>query len=339
MRHLSLKMTRRTLFGVSILGITAVLTDVTLREAANAVTVFLPYTADSFFKSKVAGAPVDVTRTAAFRKFMTSFSDQKNFSAPTIKGLGTNKWGTAYAVGQSGDPMWKLTGSVPSDVAWLKTTGFHAPDSFGKQISGTSDSPFVVQDMANGWSVWAAKAALAGTHTINVGAAGAFKHSSNGLDKRNKLRDAAGSGNFRSRGAIPDGMVIRRDLVDFGIANNTGLGHVLHMFMTATGAGHCHPMVGDEGDRGGFGAEGERIFINPAIDLTKRGLSPFGLVIARTLQQHGCYIGDNAGGESTLKAEQTSSAKNPWSGLVVSQTALLGKVTWADFMVAKQGWQ
>jgi hypothetical protein len=269
---------------------------------------------------------------------MASHPDQRKFSAPTIKGLGSNRWGTAFATATSADPVWRLTGTVPRDVAILKTQGFHAPSSFGSQITGTSDSPFVVHDMANGWSIWAAKAAKGPGNTISVGAAGLYQHASNGLDKRNPRSNS--KLNFRSRGAIPDGMVIRRDLVDYGIANSTGLGHVLHLFMVETNSrdGFCHPMVGCE-RQSGFGAEGERIFIRPDVDLTKRGLTPFGLVIARTLQSHGCYFGDNAGNESTLKAEQASPSHNPWSGLAVSDKVLLGKVGWPDFAVAPQGWQ
>jgi hypothetical protein len=311
-------------------------------------TPFIPYTADSFFKSRVDGklgrpvAPVDATRTTEFHNFMSSFADQKAHSAPIIKGLpgAGSAWGTVYAVGQAGDPVWKLTGNVPAQVAWLKTTGFHAPSWLGKGLTGTSDSPFVVQDMVSGWSVWAAKAAPGTGTVINVGAAGAFKHASNGLDQRNKLRDANAMGNYRSRGAIPDAMVIRRDLIDYGIANQTGLGHVLHMFMVETNArdSFCHPMVGCEA-QSGWGAEGERIFIRPDVDLTARKLSPFGLVIARTLQQNGCYLGDNAGGPSTLKAEGTSLAHNPWTNLTVDTYALDHKITWADFAVAQKGWQ
>lgn len=299
---------------------------------------FIAYTDDSFFKSKTTGAPIDQARTTKFLSFMKSHPDQRKYSAPTIKGLGTNRWGTAFGVGQASDPIWKLAGTVPKEVAILKTQGFHAPDAFGKQITGTSDSPFVVHDMGNGWSIWAAKASVSGPRTISVGAAGLYEHKSNGLDRRNPKSNS--KLNFRSRGAIPDGMVIRRDLVDDGIKNNRGLGHVLHMFMVETNKadGHCHPMVGEE-NQSGFGAEGERIFIRKDVDLTKRGLTPFGLVIARTLQENGCYFGDNAGNESTLKAEQTSPAKNPWSGLVVSDKVLVGKITWDDFAVAPKGWQ
>jgi hypothetical protein len=303
---------------------------------------FIPYSADSFFKSRVTGAPVDAARTTAFRNFMATFPDQKAFGAPTIKGLGTSKWGTVYVEGNASDPVWHLAGTMSSKVSsvlGVGKQGFHAPAALGSMLTGTSDSPFCVMDRVNGYTVFGGKASRKDATTINVLSAGITYHASNGLNGTSpKTTDKR---NYTSRGRISDAMVIRRDLVDYGIANGTGLGHVLHLFITESKSadGFCHPMTGCEGGQNGFGAEGERIFIRPDVDLTKRGLSPFGLVIARTLQEHGCYIGDNAGKESDLKAEQTTSVKNPWSGLTVSQNALLGKVTWADFNVAQRGWQ
>lgn len=300
---------------------------------------FIAYSSDAFLRSPVAGAPIDATRTTAFHSFMASNTDQMHTSAHLLKGLPGNRWGTAFAVGHADDPVWTLTGTVPADVSILTSQGFHAPSNFGARLTGTSDSPFVVLDLATGWTVWAAKATPGAGYTISVGSAGVYEHASNGLDKRDPIANS--TLNFRSRGAIPDGMVIRRDLVDHAIANNTGLGHVLHMFMVLTDqtAGHCHPMVGSESKGIGFGAEGERIFIRPDVNLTTRGLSPFGLAIARTLQQHGAYFGDNSSGPSTLKCEQSSSVYNPWAGLAVSETALVGRITWDDFAVADQGWQ
>jgi hypothetical protein len=305
--------------------------------AAAVAAPFTAYSADSFFRASIAGAPVDAVRTALFRTFMKTFGAQKSCAFPVINGVGSNKWGTAYAMGASTDPIWKLTGSVPSAVSILKTQGFHAPEWFGAMLSGTTDSPFVVIDRGSGISVWAAKAAVSGPHTVSVGAAGYFEHGSNGLDKRNPKSDS--KVNFRSRGAIPDALVIRRDLVDAGIANGTGLGHVLHMFIAETRSadGYCSPMVGCEGNQLGWGAEGERVAIAPSVDLTKRGLSPAGLVVARTLQENGAYIGDNAGTGTALKAEQTSSARDVWKGLL-SQNALQG-ITWDDFVVLPHGWQ
>ncbi len=306
-------------------------------QGAAAAVPFTAYSSTSFFRGSVAGAPVDTARTSLFRTFMKTFVDQKSCGFPVINGVGGNQWGTAYAMGASTDPIWKLTGSVPSAVSLLKTQGFHAPDWFGTMLSGTTDSPFVVIDCGSGISVWAAKAAVSGTHTISVGSAGYFEHASNGLDKRNPKSDS--SVNFRSRGAIPDAMVIRRDLVDAGIANGTGLGHVLHMFIAETRSsdGFCSPMVGCESNQFGFGAEGERVAIASTVDLTKRGLSPAGLVVARTLQQNGAYIGDNAGTGTALKAEQSSAARDVWKGLL-AQNALQG-ITWDDFVVLPKGWQ
>jgi len=110
---------------------------------------------------------------------------------------------------------------------------------------------------------------------------------------------------------------------------------VLHLFLAETRSsdGWRHPMVACEGGKYGFGAEGERIAIDPAVDLTTRGLSPAGLVVARTLQRYGCYIGDNAGRESTLKAEQDTTARPVWKGRL-GQDSLAG-LRWDDFVVLR----
>jgi len=69
------------------------------------------------------------------------------------------------------------------------------------------------------------------------------------------------------------------------------------------------------------------------VNLTTRGLSPAGLVIARTLQRYGCYIGDNAGKESTLKAEQETPTHPVWNGRL-TQDSLAG-LRWDDFVVLR----
>jgi hypothetical protein len=307
-----------------------------------ATTPFLPYSADSFFKSRVTSAPVDSARTSQFHSFMSTFPDQRGHSAPSINGLTAGSWGTAYAMSSASDPIWQLTGAVPSALSFLKMGGgFHAPAGFGDLIMGTGDSPFCVIDRGSGFTVFGAGARVnASSRTISVGSAGIMYHSSNGLSQRdpqcNDKRNQTG------RGRITESMVIRRDLVDAAIANGTGLGHVLEIFLCATNSrdGFCHPMTGCESRHTeGWGAEGERIAISPSVRLETRGLTPFGLAIARTLQQHGAYIGDNAGGESSLKAQQASAASNPWAGLTVSKDCLQGKITWSDFVVLPLGWQ
>jgi hypothetical protein len=305
---------------------------------------FVPYTSGSYFQSPivgsggtsrtlVSGTAVDITRTAAFRQFMRSHPDQKSYAYPRIAGTGSNRWGTAFAIGKANDPIWKLTGTVPPKCATLVTTGFHAPDWLGSLLTGTSDSPFCVVDLGSGFTVFGSKASVIGPRTISVSSAGITYHSSNGLHYKDPLSNDPR--NFTSRGRLSDAMVIRSDLVDYGIANNTDLGHVLHLFLceTKSSDGFRHPMVACESGKYGFGAEGERIVIGPAIDLTTRGLTPAGLVIARTLQRHGCYFGDNAGRESMLKAEQENSAHPVWNGRLTMDS--LAGLRWDDFVVLR----
>jgi hypothetical protein len=301
------------------------------------MSTYLPYTADSFFKSKVVGAPVDSVATATFRSFMKTHPDQKGYPYPIIRGVGSNKWGTTFAEGTSADPVWKLTGTVATKAGVLKTSGFRAPANFGQRLTGTSDSPFAVLDLANGFTVFGTQAKVVAPYTISVASAGVTYHSSNGLDYRNpKSNDVR---NITSRGRISDAMVIRKSLADAAVAGSGDLGHTLHLFIceTLTSAGYCHPMTGAESGNYGFGAEGLRIAIRPDLNVSALPLSTYGKVIANTLQRYGCYIGDNSGGASSLKAEQESAVSPVW-GTSLKSDALKG-ITWDDFIVLPKGWQ
>lgn len=335
--------TRRDLLrGVVTVGVGGALlpTGTVAAEAAQqpAGRPFVPYSDRSFFRSSVRGAPVDQAATSRFREFMRSHPDQRDTRYPLIRGVDGNEWGTAYGLGLPGHPVWHLTGNVPAEVAVLKRRGFHAPPWLGRMFSGTADSPFVVVDRASGWSIWGANATVVGPQLIRVSDAGSFEHRSNGLDRRN--RRSSSRVNYRSRGVIPDAMVIRRDLVDNGVAHASGLGHVLHLFLceTRSASGHCHPMVAMETGRYGWGAEGVRIAVSPRVDLHRRGLNPVGMVLARTLQNHGAYIGDNSGSASAFKAEQWSSHRDPWQGSRIHKGVLAG-LRWDDFVVLPPGWQ
>src|SRR3954470_22443149 len=334
--HTGPLLSRRHLVGAGGLAVAALGAGPLLRPsvaAAATTTPFLPYTAGSYFRTPVAGLSADPTRTAAFRAFMKTHPEQKAYAYPRINGIGTNRWGTAYAMGTATDPIWKLTGTVSSFCQTLAVTGFHAPSWLGSVLSGTTDSPFCVVDVASGFTVFGTKASVVATRTISVQSAGITYHSSNGLHRSNPLSND--KRNSTSRGRISDAMVIRSDLVDHGVANNTDLGHVLHLFLVETRSsdGYRHPMIGCESNKVGFGAEGERIAIDPAVDLTTRGLSPAALVVARTLQRYGCYFGDNAGSESALKAEQETPAHPVWNARL-GRDSLAG-LRWDDFVVLR----
>ncbi len=278
---------------------------------------------------------------------MKTHPDQSDVPYPSINGVNGNKWGMVHDLADCSDPVWKIkpsaslgAGANPEQWQSLTTSGagFHADAGLGARLTGTSDSPMVVIDTCTGVSLWASNAVKGTGNVISVGSFGAFDHDSNGLDRRNPLSNS--SVNERSRGVIPDSMMIRKDLMDYALATGTDLGHALEIFLAETdsSAGHVHPMVGDESGKYGFGAEGTRIAVSPSVNLAGRNCSPEALVLARTLQNYGGYIGDNAGNETTIKAEQETSTHPVWKGTLASDE-LAGCITWDDFVVIKPGWQ
>lgn len=306
-------------------------------STAQAAGGAFPYSAGSFFRSRVTNAPVDAARTSQFRAFMASHPDQAGIDWPKINM--NPDWAMSYHVGKATDPVWRLAGGNTGDsrLAVLQSQGFHMADSVADTFpTGTQDRPGVMVDPVFGYTVQFADAVVnKATRTITVSNAGIMWHGSNGLDGRNPSSDD--NRNFTSRGRIPDAMVIRRDQLDQAVANGTGLGHVLHLFFveTNTADGVVHPMTGAESGKAGWGAEGERIRIRPDLDLQARGLTGAALVIARTLQENGAYIGDNSGSSTQIKASQPHN----YTGTNLATDALQGKISWADFEVVPRGWQ
>ncbi len=309
---------------------------------------FIAYGESSFLQSEVTGAPVNAELTSSFKSFMASHPEQASTNYPRVNGVGSSKWGVTHVMSQCSDPVWKFSpsgtkGSAAFPAQWERLTtagtGFHAPSNFGSMFTGTNDSPFSIIDMCNGLSVWASNAAAQANNVVSAKSFGAFSHASNGIDRRNPLSDS--SVNERSRGVIPDSIPIRKDLMTWAKANNSpdGLGHTLEMFFVETNGadGFVHPMVGYEKSETGWGAEGTRIAVAPGVNLDTRNCSPEALVIARTLQHYGTYLGDNSGGSSTLKAQQEQGG-TVW-GSTMAQNELQGCISWSDFVVIEPGWQ
>ena len=303
--------------------------------AATSDRPFLPYGQRSYFRTPHSG-DINWRRTQAFRRFMRTHPDQRHVAYPKITGQDGNEWGTTTHVARRTDPVWRLTNPT-SDTRVLATRGFHMPDDVADRIpTGTQDRPFLIVDPVFGYSLFCADVVPdRRTRSIKVSASAVFHHTSNGLDGRN--RRSNDNRNSSSRGRIPDAMVIRPDLVRYGIEHDTGLGHVLQMFFveTRTASGYCHPMVGDEGGKHGWGAEGDRIAIRPGLDLRRRGLTGGALVVARTLQTHGAYLGDNSGSSSMLKGAQSTSRYKPYAGTNIGPDCLKG-LTWDDFVVIRR---
>lgn len=298
---------------------------------------FIPYSADSFFRSPLPAVTPVSADNARLVSFARSANQDPYLKIRGARGVG---WGIAFAEADCSDPIYRIgSGKLPASQAHLGTVGFHAPASLWENIPPNADAPFLVVDRCGtsarpgGLSVWGAGTTVSGSE-VNVTYAGSFSHDSNGLDRRNPLSDS--QLNERSRGVIPDSMVIRLDALDYAIRSGTGLGYVLEVFWveTDTAAGFAHPMVGAESGKAGAGAEGQRFRIKPGIDLSSRpGCGPVGLAIARTLQQHGAYLGDNSGSGSGIKTEQNAD----FPGLTAD--SLQGCMTWDDIEFLPLGWQ
>jgi hypothetical protein len=295
---------------------------------------FLPYGRRSYFRRPLRDPRIDWDRTRAFRAFMASHPDQRDFDHPRLNGLDDNPWGVPYAMGKARHPVWRLTGDLNDKVRRLERRGFHAPARLGQLLTHTSDSPLCVVDRASGFTVYCNNAERVGRRLIRAENVGITYHDSNGLDGRHRRSDDPR--NRTSRGRISDAMVIREDLVRHGVANDTDLGHVLHMFFVETRSrdGHTGPMINEEDDNHGFGAQGERIAIAPGVNLRRRRLSPSAMVIARTLQNHGCYLGDNSGSQSALKMEQENDVRPVWRGHRLHRDSLRA-LSWKDFVVLR----
>lgn len=300
---------------------------------------FRPYTPDSFFKSRADRLPTDDARTQRFRDFMRTFPDQvKSGDWPKVNV--SPDWAMSYHLERkvgAASPVWRLVGgntSVPQ-LRVLASQGFHMPDEVADTFPvSTADRPGLMIDRRFGYTAQFADAVPdKAARTIEVSNAEIMWHDSNGIDGRSKAV-RGDPRNYTSRGRIIDAMVVRRDLLDWAVANGTGLGHVLHLFHVETEDAFCHPMIAAEG-QSGFGAEGERIRIDPSVDLAARGLTGAALALARTLQQHGCYLGDNSGSGSQIKASQ----KSAYAGTNLDTDCLRGKVRWDDFEVVERGAQ
>lgn len=319
---------------VTAVGATTGASGMAIAPAHAARRPFLPYGPRSYFRRPLNDLRVNWERTRAFRNFMSRHPDQRDVDHPCLNGLDGNDWGMPYAMGRARHPIWRLTGDLNRRARRLERQGFHAPAWLGDILTGTSDSPLSVVDRASGFTVLLHRAERVGRRLIRADIAAITYHDSNGLDYRHPRSNDAR--NFMSRGRISDAMVIRRDLVEHGIANRTDLGHVLHLFLveTRTRDGHTGPMIGAENGKHGFGAQGERIAIAPSVDLRKRDLSPPAMVIARTLQNYGCYFGDNSGSASAIKVEQESRDRPVWKGLRLHRDSLRG-LSWDDFVVLR----
>ena len=243
----------------------------------------------------------------------------------------TGTWGNPIYWSGTSDPTYAINNSCsqrqPSEFSSMRIPAGARPDP-------TSDAGMTVYDGDKGlvYALWHASY-NATTDTWSACGGTVYYLSSNGLE--GSLLQSDQPRNKGHRGAPPPTYAVRYDEVRAG-----AIRHVLKIAVNTTKCSHTFPMVADEcGTTATYAPpEGTRIRIKPWIDLTKLGLSPAALIVARALQTYGAVIGDQSGGPVSLKVENTvAEGLGPkWDG-VLSATSLAG-VPLDDFQVVQLGY-
>jgi hypothetical protein len=215
-----------------------------------------------------------------------------------LSGTGTNTWGTpVYWAGQ-GDPAYAV-----------RQTRYYLPPEFaslriprGAKPMSAADGEMTVYDLERGYIAWLSRAVYdAASDTWSAGGGSIAYLGSNGV-----LGSLAGSDDHRNTGSHRglNGAVVaaRYDEVQAG-----AIEHALRIGVRGASTGFLWPMSGSDGRSTDPYApkQGARLRIQPGIDLSRLGLAPDALVLARALQRYGAIIGDSTGAPVELKLEDT----------------------------------
>src|SRR3954465_3557014 len=107
--------------GVSAALITVVTVALVLIMPANAAPAspFIAYSTNSFFRTPLPRSGVPVAARPGTGIAYARNHDPNAY--PQINGVQGNRWGEPFDLSDCSDPVWKLTGSVPSGLTYLKT--------------------------------------------------------------------------------------------------------------------------------------------------------------------------------------------------------------------------
>jgi hypothetical protein len=275
-----------------------------------------------------AAAPID-PNSAGMIAFLKSDNTMNylHLAGTTSNGM----WGNPIYRSKSPDETYDIVNSCgnkqPPEFGTMRIPAGAQPDP-------TTDAAMTVYDRSKGlvYAMWQTSY-NASNDTWSACGGTVYYLASNGLD--GSLAQSDQKSNDGHRGVPPSSFAVRYDEISTGVIN-----HVLKIAVNTTKCSHVFPMVGDECGTSVADAppEGTRIRIKRSVDVTKLGLSPSAMVIARTLQTYGAVIGDQSGGPVTLKVENTVAEGKGflWSGVLSASS--LAAIPLDDFEVIQLGW-
>lgn len=216
----------------------------------------------------------------------------------TLAGGDGNNWGMPIFTADASTPVYEVPTRkyyVPPEFAALRI-----PDA--AIAADNSDSQLVIYDTVAGHVVELSKAEYeSATGSWSVGGGSVAYLGSNGLYSQVVgSNDPRNGGSYRGyNGAVA---AVHYDEVAAG-----QIRRVHKVSIDNSNEAFIFPFKGSDGDltHSLVPLQGARIRIKPDVDLTKKGLSPQALVIARGLQEYGMVVGDTSGGAIVLTLEDT----------------------------------
>jgi hypothetical protein len=217
-----------------------------------------------------------------------------------LAGSNGSRWGQPIYWAKPSDPSYYVEGvanSRPSELDHLRIPA-------GARAASNSDATMSIFDIRAGYvtALTDAKYDAAGDTWTASGATVTYLNS-NGLHVLTGESDNPHNiGTHRGNNGAT--MAVRWDMVEAGA--------VPHVLKVASGPELANrwvfPMVGSDGGYEGSNPavppEGLRLRVKPSVNLHKLDLPPQALVIARTLQRYGIYLGDS-GNTTAVKLEDT----------------------------------
>lgn len=271
-------------------------------------TAFRAFKASSYWNKPLPRGAAADPRSAAMIRYL-----ERDSAYPYIRVVGTEP------SGGWGEPIyWALPLDPTYDV---RSTRYSLPEEFrslripvGAQPAATADGQMTIYDLTAGgvYKLWQAHYDVT-TDTWSAGGGSYYYLRSNGL--HGSLDEADEPRNAGHRGNPPALHAVRFDEIRAG-----SIDHVLKISINTPSIDHVWPMIGSDGDSTDPSAppQGARLRIKPEVDLTKLGLSPAALVVAKALQKYGAVVGDSSGAPASLKVENTvqEGRGQLWDGLL-----------------------
>ena len=124
-------------------------------------------------------------------------------------------------------------------------------------------------------------------------------------------------------GAAATGLAMSGGMISIGEAKRGSIDHAMYLgVIDARSDTQSWPANRNDGnvEAAGIVTQGQRLRLDPSIDVSTLGLTPFGQMVARAAQKHGFIVSDRAGAVSVIteagRAEEARTGHNPWDVLL-----------------------